>query len=97
MNPLDDSLRRLFQAAARAPKPAPPALPGPALAGVLRQWRSRPAEDDSASLLTLFRAAVIFASFIMVLSVTANYLAGRNDAAGPLPLAQYALTLQLPP
>ena len=97
MNPLDDSLRRLFQAAARAPEPAPPALTGPALAGVLRQWHSRPAEDEFASLLTLFRGAVILASFIMLLSVTANYLAARNDAAGTLPLAEYALALQLPP
>ncbi len=97
MNPLDDSLRRLFQAAARAPKPAPPALPGPVLAGVLRQWRSRPAEDEFAPLLTLFRGAAIFASCIMVLSATANYLADRNEAAGTLPLAQYALTLQPPP
>jgi hypothetical protein len=31
------------------------------------------------------------------LSVASNYLADRNEAAGPLPLAKYALTLQLPP
>jgi hypothetical protein len=97
MHPLDDSLRRLLQAAARAPKPAPPALTSPVLAGVLRQWRSQPVEDEFASLLTLFRGAAILASFIMLLSVTTNYLADRDDAAGTLPLAEYALTLQLPP
>jgi hypothetical protein len=97
MHPLDDSLRRLLQASARAPKPAPPALTSPVLAGVLRQWRSQPVEDEFASLLTLFRGAVILASFIMLLSVTTNYLADRDDAAGTLPLAEYALTLQLPP
>jgi hypothetical protein len=97
MNPLDDSMRRLLQAAARAPKPAPSALPGTLLADTLRQWRSQPAEDEFASLLPLFRSVAIFASFIVVLSVASNYLADRNEAAGPLPLAKYALTLQLPP
>ena len=56
-----------------------------------------PRRTSSRSLLTLFRGAVILASFIMVLSVTANYLADRNDAAGPLPLANTPSTLQLPP
>jgi hypothetical protein len=45
----------------------------------------------------MFRRAVIFASFIMALSVTWNYLADQNDAVGTLPLAKYAMTLQLPP
>jgi len=97
MNPLDDSLRRLFQAAASAPKPAPPALPGPLRAGILRQWRSQPVEDEFAFLLTMFRGAAIFACFIMALSVTWNCLPDKQEAAGTLPLAEYAITLQLPP
>jgi hypothetical protein len=97
MNPLDESLRRLLEAAARAPKPTPPALPDPLRAEILRQWRRLPLEDEFACLPTMFRRAVIFASFIMALSVTWNYLADQNDAVGTLPLAKYAMTLQLPP
>jgi hypothetical protein len=97
MNPLDDSLRRLLQAAARAPKPTPPALPAPLRAGIIRQWRVRPEEDDFAFLLAMFRGAAVFAGLIMALSVTWHYLPDKNDAAGTLPLAKFAITMQLPP
>jgi hypothetical protein len=97
MNPLDDSLRRLFRAAARAPAPAPPALPAPLRAEILRRWRSTSVEDEFAFLIGMFQRAAIYASFIMALSVTWHYLADQNAAAGPVPLAQYAMTLQMPP
>ena len=97
MNPHDDSLRRLLRAAARAPAPAPPALPAVLYSGILRQWRSLPMEDERAFLLGMFRRAAICAGFIMALSVTWHYLAAQNDADGPLPLAKYAITLQMPP
>jgi hypothetical protein len=41
--------------------------------------------------------AAIYASFIMALSVTWHYLGDQNDAPAPLPLAQYAMSLQMPP
>ena len=97
MNPPDDSLRRLLRAAARAPAPAPPEMPGPLRAGIIRQWRSAPEEDPSAFLLGMFGRAAIYASFIMALSVTWHYLGEQNSAASPPPLAQYAMTLQMPP
>ena len=97
MNPPDDSLRRLLRAAARAPVPAPPVLPGALRSGILRQWSAMPMEDEVAFLLGMFRRAAICAGFIMALSVTWHYLAVENDAGGPLPLAKYAITLQMPP
>ena len=72
-------------------------MTAPWLAGMLRQWRLGPVEDESTFLLSMFRGAAIFASLIMVLSATANYLADKDEATAPLPLAKYALTLQLPP
>lgn len=97
MNPPDDSLRRLLRAAARAPAPAPPVLPSALRSGILRQWRAAPWEDEFAFLLGMFRRAAIYAGFIMALSVTWHYIAAQNDADGPLPLAKYAITLQMPP
>jgi hypothetical protein len=97
MNPIDDSLSRLFRAAARAPVPPAPEMPAPLRAGIIRQWRSAPEEDPSAFLLGMFGRAAIYASFIMALSVTWHYLGEQNSAASPPPLAQYAMTLQMPP
>jgi hypothetical protein len=97
MNPPHDPLSRLLEAAARAPEAAPSAPPDQMLDSVLRQWRARPVGDEFAPLLTLFRGAAIFAWFIMVLSVGAHYLTSRNEATATVPIAEYALTLQLPP
>jgi hypothetical protein len=54
-------------------------------------------QDESAFLLGMFARAAIYASLVMALSVTWHYLGNQNEAAGPLPLAQYAMSLQLPP
>jgi hypothetical protein len=97
MNPIDDSLSRLLRAAAHAPAPPAPEMSAAMRAGINRQWRTAPEEDPSAFLLGMFGRAAIYASFIMALSVTWHYLGDQNDAPAPLPLAQYAMSLQMPP
>ena len=97
MKPNDDSLDRLFRAAARAPQPGPPAMSSSLRARILGQWGSRPAEDEFAPLLTMFRGAAIFAGFLVIVSVTWKDLGDRHDTASALPLARYAISMQLPP
>jgi len=60
MKPLDRSLQKLLEAAARAPGEA---SEGPSFAletRVLAQWRSLEVENEFAQLANLFRRAVAF-------------------------------------
>ena len=97
MNSLDHSLERLLKAAAQAPRAALEPASFARETQVLAEWRSTRKEDEFALLVGLFRRAVIFASLIMTLSVTWNYLEKRGEAASTVALASYALKMQLPP
>jgi len=98
MNPLDHSLNRLLQAAAQAPKQTPVRPPFTLEARVLAQWRSAANEDEFAFLAKLFRHAVIYAGFVMLLSIGWNYLGSHgSEAASATALAEYAMTMKLPP
>jgi hypothetical protein len=100
MNPLDHSLKRLFNAAAQAPSEAPGPLPLPVESRVLAQWRSGADADDSAPLTVFFRRAVICAGLVAGLSIVWSYRennnAAGNAAAGTLALANYEINLRLP-
>ena len=95
MNPLDQSLGRLFRAAARAPQ----SPIGPPTFGwesrLIAGWHSLAAEDDYALWASLFRRAITFAGLVLALSATWNYLENKS-AADTVTLANYAMTLQLP-
>jgi hypothetical protein len=98
MNPLDHSLKRLLKAAAQAPKAAPGTTSFTLEARVLAQWRAAASEDEFPFLMKLFRHAVIYASLVMLLSIGWNYLErNRSEAASMTALADYAMTVQLPP
>ena len=98
MNPLDHSLNRLLKAAAQAPKAAPGAAPFALEAGVLAEWRAAASEDEFAFLTKLFRHAVVYASLVMLLSIGWNYLGNnKGAAASTTALAEYAMTMKLPP
>lgn len=95
MNPLDQSLRKLLNAASQARPELPASPPSRLQAAIVAQLRGRPADDEFALLLRMFRRATIFAAIVMVLSVAWNYL-GDDGRTGATALARYA-TLQLPP
>ena len=97
MNPLDQSLWRLLQAAAQAPKPEPEPLPFTVEARVLAQWRARAMEDEFAWLAAMFRRAVICASAVMVLSIVWSDQEKPSAAAGVMELANYEINAHLPP
>jgi hypothetical protein len=96
MNPLDRSFQRLLNAAAKARRNAAEPLPFSMEARVLAQWRDLEVEDDFAMVLKLFQRAIVFAALIMSLSGVWNYFETKREA-GTMPLASYAMRMQLPP
>jgi hypothetical protein len=82
MNHLDQSLQRLFKAAARAPRPAE-SLSANQEARLLAHCRTHPAEDEIAVFACLFRRAVVCASVLMLLSIAWNYLEREPDMDPP--------------
>lgn len=97
MKPTDQSLERLFKAAARAPRPAPEPLPCPLETRVLAEWRSLAREDEFAWLAGLFRRAVICAGVVMLLSIFWSHREKPNTAAVVVALANYEINTHLPP
>jgi len=93
----DDSLDRLLRSAARAPESAPPALSPPLRRRILAEWRSQARDDEFAPILPMLRGAAIFAGILMIASATWKTVGDRHEAAGPLPLVRYAISMQLPP
>ena len=94
----DRLLQRLLGAAARAPETRPVPEPSPRLeAAALAEWRSAIAPDEWAPLVSLFRRAVICSGLIMLLSVSWGWLQSRSQASDATYLADYAMTIQLPP
>ena len=100
MNPLDRSLRRLLNAAARAPAKSETTDSSLATLRVvaIARWRAASPEEDWLWMTQLFRRAVIFSALIMILSLGWSWFHARTKAAdAPAELAGYAITVQLPP
>ena len=98
MNRLYHSLQRLLKAAAQAPKAAPVTPPFALETRVLAQWRAAAGEDEFAFLTKLFRHAIVYASLVMLLSIGWNFLEKSKGAtASTTALAEYAMTMKLPP
>ena len=82
MEPTDQSLSRLLNAAAKA-APASIAAPPPGLeTRILAQWRAGTADDDSVSLFAFFRHAVLGASLVLVLSAAWSLSQSGGNAIG---------------
>lgn len=73
MNPFDESLRRLFRAAAQARQDEPGPLPAGLESRVLAQWRSTIAEAETDWMGAFFQRGLIAAAAVMVLSVAINW------------------------
>jgi len=97
MDPIDSSLQRLLDAAARVPeKPAGPP-PFALEARVLAQLRMGKAEDELARLMLFFRRAAIGSALVMFLIVAWSWFHDRGKPMGAAGFAGYTLTIQLPP
>ena len=96
MNPIDQSLRRLFKAAATAPKPIADSMPFGFATGVLARWRSRPDENEFA-LARLFRRAILCAGLVMILSIVWGSQGNTKAAASVVALANCEINSHLPP
>jgi hypothetical protein len=100
VNSLDRSLRRLLNAAARAPVKNETTDSSFATLRVvtIARWRAASPEEDWLWLTQLFRRALIFSALIMILSLGWSWFHARTKTAdASSELAGYALTIQLPP
>lgn len=97
MNPLDQSLDRLFKAAAQASEPEPEWPSYHLETRVLAAWRAQERPDEFALLVGLFRRAVICAGVIMVLSIVWSHREKPNPAVSVVALANYEINTHLPP
>jgi hypothetical protein len=97
MNHLDQSLNRLFKAAARAPQKDTAALPFAVEAGTLARWRAGIAEESADFLAALFRRAVLCAGVIMLACIGWNRFDVREEPAEAGVRAHYEIALQVLP
>jgi hypothetical protein len=82
MIPTDQTLQRLFNAAAKAAPEAAAAPPLGLETRVLANWRAAGTDDDSVSLFAFFRRAVIGASLVLVLSAAWSLTQSGGSATG---------------
>jgi hypothetical protein len=82
MIPTDQTLPRLFIAAAKAAPEAAAAPPLGLETRVLANWRAAGTDDDSVSLFAFFRRAVIGASLVLVLSAAWSLTQSGGSATG---------------
>jgi hypothetical protein len=97
MNHLNQSLDRLFKAAAQAPREDPPPLPFILEAETLARWRSRIPDEETEHLAVLFRRAVICASMIMLASIGWSRLEHEREPAVATVLTQYEIAMDILP
>jgi hypothetical protein len=92
MNDSDLKLHRLFAAA----RSAPPALetgamPGPLQTRVLAHWRAAAAAEPGRSLALVFRAALVCAAIVMLVSVAWSFGDLTHDPESDVAIANYEL------
>jgi hypothetical protein len=97
MKHLDQSLQRLFKAAAQTRRETPEAPSFALEAATLAQWRAAAAHDESALLAILFRRAVICASLVMLASIGWSRLGDHEDAASAGVIAHYEIAMEVLP
>jgi hypothetical protein len=85
-------LNRLFAAARMAP-PADEAaaMPGPLQTRVLAHWRAAAAAEAGRSLALVFRAALVGAAIVMLLSVAWSFGVLTHDPENEVAIANYEL------
>ena len=80
MDPIDEKLDRLFQAAAKAPQPAAGEAPFGMATRVLADWRASAQSDAGDVLVLWFRRAALCACALTLAGLVWNY--GANAAGG---------------
>ena len=91
MNDSDLKLNRLFAAARSAPPARETgAMPGPLKTRVLAHWRAAAAEPGR-SLALVFRAALVCAAIVMLVSVAWSFGDLTQDPESDVAIANYEL------
>jgi hypothetical protein len=98
MKPNDETLQRLFKAAAKAIPEAADTPPLRLETRVLANWRASLADDESVSLLVFFRRAVLGAGLVLVLCATWSLTrTGGNAIGDEAALLDYHIQTSLTP
>jgi hypothetical protein len=98
MRPIDQSLQRLLNAAAKAAPESAAAPPLGLETRVLANWRAAGPEDDSISLFAFFRRAMLGAGLVLVLSAAWSLTQSGGSATGDeATLLDYDIQMSLNP
>jgi hypothetical protein len=97
MNPNDERLNRLLQAASRAPKPQAGGARFTLEARVLGQWRASLSNEGGDFLLSWFRRAAIGACVLALVSLAWNYSALTGSTGDELAAADSAMRIGVAP
>ena len=94
----DESVRRLLDAAAKAPPEAIGAAPLGLETRVLAHWRAAQADDTPAFLFLFLRRAMIGASFVLLLSAAWSFTRpSLSPASDEAALLDYQIQMSLNP
>jgi hypothetical protein len=97
MKPIDETLQRLLNAAAKAIPEAPDAPLG-LETRVLAQWRAGNADDESLSLLAFLRRATLGAGLVLVLCAAWSLTqTGAGTAGDEAAVLDYNIQTSLTP
>jgi hypothetical protein len=99
MDPMNDPLARLLQAAARAPRDLPASAPSAVERKVLAHWRqlAHKTGDDAQLLLPVLRWAALCACLLMIVSIAFSVEFGSRGETDEVAYANSAVDLTLLP
>jgi hypothetical protein len=96
--PTDQTLQRLFEAAAKAAPEAVDAPPPGFETRVLAHWRAAGTDDESVTLFAFLRRAMLGAGLVLVLSAAWSLTrSGGNPTGDEAALLDYDIQMSLNP
>lgn len=97
MNRDEHALNRLLKAARQSQHDTPVSPPFVLESKVLAHWRAAKGEDEFALLAGLFRRAVVWAAFVMIVTLGWSRIVSSDDVPGVTALANLVSGMQVVP